>query len=174
MDDGSVAPGDRLSKQRWIHLRSRWWWAAVVGAVVVVAVLAGTIALRVQSNSCQNVDELIAFNKSQMEVLQSRTHVPAAGSHDEPSAPGEADYQAWADGLEKHADEVSDPELAKHARRAAELADQAVVVIRDFRTESSNRDILDLEPPPSVKKYGEVTARLNSEMQALENACPQG
>lgn len=156
--------------------RRRWWWVAIIGLAVVVlaAVVVGTVVLRAPTDPCHAVDEMVEFNESQMALLQSRTHVPAAGSHDEPLAPSEADYQKWADGLAQHAADVTEPELAEHARRAAELADQAVVVIRQFRVESNSRDILDLEPPPSVKTYGEVTGKLNAEMQALKSACPQG
>ncbi|BCI55328.1 hypothetical protein NIIDNTM18_46060 [Mycolicibacterium litorale] len=106
-------------------------------------------------------------------MLQSRTHTPAAGSRDEPSVLSESDYQAWAEGMRQHAAAVTDPELAEHARRAAELADRTVAVIRQFRVESSSRDVLDVEPPPSAKAYGEVTTEFRGEMEALERACPR-
>ncbi len=141
--------------------------------VAVVALAVAVVVLRAQSNPCRAVDELVAFNQSQLALLQSRTHTPAAGSRDEPSAPSESDYQAWAEGMQQHAAEVTKPELAEHAQRAAELAEQTVVVIRKFRSESSSRDVLNVEPPPSAKAYGEVTTELRGELQALESACPR-
>lgn len=156
-------------------LRHRRYWVVIVAiaTAIIVSVVAGTFLLRGQPNPCQAVGELVEFNESQMAQLQSRTHVPAAGSHDEPSAPSDADYQAWADGLQQHAAEVTAPDLKEHARRVAALADRAVVVIGEIRSESSSQDALDLEPPPSVKKYGEVTSELQTELQELKNSCPR-
>lgn len=134
----------QLSTHRWTGPRRRWL-AAMVGVAVValvVAVVGVVVVLRVQSSPCRAVDSLVAFNESQLAMLQSRTHTPAAGSRDEPSVLSESDYQAWAEGMRQHAAAVTDPELAEHARRAAELADRTVAVIRQFRVESSSRDVL--------------------------------
>lgn len=148
----------------------------VVGAAIAVVIVAAVLSVVVdngQSDSCRAVGDLFEFNDSQTELLRSRTHIPAAGSYDEPSAPTADDYAEWAQGLKKHAAGVTDPELAKHARRVAELANQTVGVVEQFRGESSTRDLLDRDLPSSVEKYSEVTANFKDEMQALEEACPR-
>lgn len=146
--------------------------AAVTAVVLVVAALTA-IANGGQSNGCRAVGELLRFNDSQMELMRSRTHIPSAGSYDEPSAPTVGDYKAWADGMKRHAAEVTEPGLTTHAQRAAELAKQSVLAIEQFRSESDTRDLLDMSLPPSAESYAQVTAELDEQMQALEEACPQ-
>ena len=67
-------------------------------------------------------------------------HIPAAGSYEEVSAPSDADYQNWVDGLERRAREVTAPELAPHARRAADLAGQLITLMHQVRSEGSAQD----------------------------------
>ena len=105
----------------------RFRWRMAVGVVLVALVVAGFgVAHRIErSGSCHGVAELVGFDRSQQDYLESRMHIPAAGSYEEFSTPSDADYQNWVDGLERRAREVTAPELAPHARRAADLAGPA-------------------------------------------------
>ena len=145
-----------------------------VGVVLVALVFVGFgVAHRIErSSSCHGVAELVGFDRSQQDYLESRMHIPAAGSYEEFSAPSDADYQNWVDGLERRAREVTAPELAPHARRAADLAGQLITLMHQVRSEGSAQDPFDTELPPSAQAYAKVGTLFNTEMTTLKDACP--
>jgi hypothetical protein len=156
-----------------VRFRRRRWWiaAACLGMVAMVAAGFAMDYLR-EPSPCHATREFVDFNQSQREYLESRTRIPAAGSDDEPSAPSDADYQKWADGLQERAERVTAPTLAPHARRVAELAGQAVSTMLQVRSEVNSHAAIDPQPPPSMKAYAAISKQFTTELNALNAACP--
>lgn len=158
---------------RFLTRRATTLVVGLVAAVVFVWAAVGVFANSGRSDECRAVDELLEFHHSQLEYFESKTHVPAAGSYDEPSSPSAEDYQVWADGLAERAAAVNEPQLAEHARRVGELATQSVHLVDQLRVEENARELLDFGPPPSLETYAQVSAAFNDEVAALDAACPQ-
>ena len=98
--------------------------------VVLAATLVGTgiwwVFFRGPSSAeCAPVRELLSFDKTEIDKLNAKTHVPEPGSYEAATDPSELDYRAWVDGLTDRAAKVTAPELAGQAsdmaryRRAA-------------------------------------------------------
>ncbi|WP_142270956.1 hypothetical protein [Mycobacterium sp. AT1] len=110
--------------------------------VVVVAVLIGSAIWWMffrgpSSSDCAPVREMLAFNKSEIDALNAKTHVPEPGSSEAATDPSELDYRAWVDGLTDRAAKVTAPELAGPAKETAETADRLVRARLDFDAQSA-------------------------------------
>jgi hypothetical protein len=151
-------------------LTRRW-----VAAVCVATAAAGMfIAWRIdeQAQPCQTVRALIDFNRTTQASLKAKTHFAPAGSYEEDSVPTDADYQAWIDGMQQHANQVTAPGLSAHAHRAAELAREFMTDMNQANVEMGKQDPLRPDLPPSAKAAGGINREFDDEMGALEHACP--
>ena len=79
---------------------------------------------------------MLAFNRTQIDGLNAKTHVPAAGSYEAATDPSELDYRAWVDGLADRAAKVTAPELATQATDVAKTAERLVRARLDFDAQS--------------------------------------
>ena len=67
---------------------------------------------------------------------------------------------------------VTAPELARHARRAADLAGRLITLMHEVRGEGSAQGPFDTELPPSAQAHAEGGTLFNTEMTTLKDACP--
>jgi hypothetical protein len=113
------------------------------------------------STDCAPVQELLSFNKTQIDAMNAKTHIPAPGSHEAATEPTALDYQAWADGLADRAAKVTAPDLAGQATELAQTADRLVRARIDFDAQSAHTAPGATAPPAAMA----VTA-FNDEFEA--------
>jgi hypothetical protein len=113
------------------------------------------------STDCAPVQELLSFNKTQIDAMNAKTHIPAPGSHEAATEPTALDYQAWADGLADRAAKVTAPDLAGQATELAQTADRLVRARIDFDAQSAHTAPGAPTPPAAMA----VTA-FNDEFEA--------
>ncbi len=144
--------------------------------VVLVAVLVGTgiwwLFFRGPSSAdCAPVRELLAFNKTEIEALNAKTHVPEAGSYEAATDPSELDYRAWVDGLADRAAKVTAADLAGQARDMAQTADRLVRARLDYDAQSKHT-----APGAAAPAVAMVVTAFNDEFEAqviqLAKTCP--
>ncbi|BDX29906.1 hypothetical protein TUM20985_04530 [Mycobacterium antarcticum] len=143
---------------------------------VTVALLVGTgiwwFFFRGPSSAdCAPVRELLAFNKSQIDGLNAKTHVPEPGSYEAATDPGELDYRAWVDGLTDRAAKVTAPELADQAKETAKTAERLVRARLDFDAQSQST-----APGAAAPAVAMVVTAFNDEFESrvrqLATTCP--
>ncbi|OBK43307.1 hypothetical protein [Mycobacterium kubicae] len=147
-------------------------WIAGLFAVLLTAGIVETWLIHSESEPCRRVRALIDFNSSQQKHLHELTNFPPAGSSDEPTVPTDADYQAWADGMQQRAAKVTTPQLAPHAQRAAELANKSLAISKQLNAEMDARPFLDRSLPPSATAFMKLNEEFVGELRALDRACP--
>ncbi len=144
--------------------------------VVLVAVLVGMgiwwVFFRGPSSAdCAPVRELLVFNKTQIEGLNAKTHVPDAGSYEAATDPSELDYRAWVDGLADRAAKVTAPDLAGQASDMAHTAERLVRARLDFDAQSQHT-----APGAAAPAVAMVVTAFNDEFEArvkqLATSCP--
>jgi hypothetical protein len=147
-----------------MNLDRRWWIA--IGVVVVAIVALVYSVVRQPPEECRPVQELMEFNKSQGEVIESKT----AGSEGVPSTADEAVYRVWADGLAERAQQVTSPELARTSTQVATLADQFVAKFAELRVQSESR--APGAPPPQVfYEMDALSKQISLKLAELSDAC---
>ena len=109
--------------------------------VVVVAIAVGgglwwAFFRGPSSADCAPVREMLSFNKTQIDGLNAKTHVPEAGSYESATEPSELDYRTWVEGLADRAGKVAAADLAAPARDVAQTADRLVRARIDFDVQS--------------------------------------
>ena len=147
-------------------------WAV---AVCVVTAAAGMfVAWRIdeQAQPGQTVRALIDFNRTTQASSKAKTHFAPVGSHEGESVPTDADYQAWIEGMQQHANQVTAPGLAAHAHRAAEPAREFMRDMNQANEEMGKQDPLKADLPPAAKVAARINREYDDEMGALEHACP--
>ncbi|TPG29490.1 hypothetical protein [Mycolicibacterium hodleri] len=146
-------------------------------AVVLAATLVGTgiwwVFFRGPSSAeCAPVRELLSFNKTEIDKLNAKTHVPEAGSYEAATDPGELDYRAWVDGLTDRAAKVTAPELAGQASDMAGTAARLVRARLDFDAQSKRT-----APGAAMPAVAMVVTAFNDEFEAqvrqLAKTCPE-
>ncbi|OOK65269.1 hypothetical protein BZL29_7780 [Mycobacterium kansasii] len=146
-------------------------------AMVYVAVAAAglVVAWRIDERAqpCWSVRQFIEFNRDAQASLKAKTRFAPAGSYEQDSVPAAADYQAWLDGLQQHANQVKAPGLSAHAQRAAALAREFMKDVDQMNAELSKQDPLKPHLPPSAQAAGQVDREFGDEMAALTRACPE-
>lgn len=123
------------------------------------------------SADCAPVREMLSFNKTQIDAMNAKTHVPAAGSFDKATEPSEADYRGWADGLADRAAKVTADGLAGPATELAQTADRLVRARIDFNDQSAHTAPGAAMPPAAmaVKAFND---QYEAEVKALATKCP--
>lgn len=150
---------------------ARWlltvWCVAVAAAGVFVA-----WRIDERAQPCRSVRQFIDFNRDTQASLKAKTRFAPPGSYEENSVPTDADYQAWLDGLQRRADEVTAPGLSAHAQRAAALAREFIKDANRMNDDLGRQDPLKTELPPSAKAVARANQEFGDEMSTLARACP--
>jgi hypothetical protein len=123
------------------------------------------------SADCAPVREMLSFNKTQIDAMNAKTHVPAKGSYEAATEPSDLDYRSWADGLADRASKVTDPDLAKQASDLARTANWLVGARLDFNQQAAHTAPGAPEPPAGMA----VTAfndQYEAQIKQLLTACP--
>jgi hypothetical protein len=144
-----------------------------VVVLVAVAVAAGVWWLFFRGPSsaeCAPVQELLSFNKTQIDAMNAKTHVPAPGSHEAATEPSALDYQAWADGLTDRAAKVTSPELSGQATELAKTADRLVRARIDFDAQSAHT-APGAAPPPAAMAVAAFNDEFEMRVKQLATTC---
>jgi hypothetical protein len=144
----------------------RWWlggFAVAATAAVVVVAFVWVLPTR-SASDCTTVRELVDYNRAHNEKVtaQSDPNVPTETSL--------SDYEVWAAKMRDYADKISDPRLAPHAQKVADLAGQTVTIVQQARDDSAQAPTSG--PPSWVQKYAKTNVQYRNELTALEKACP--
>jgi hypothetical protein len=146
--------------------------------VLLVAVLVGggiwwVFFRDVRSSAdCAPVRELLSFNKTQIEALNAKTHVPEEGSYEAATEPSDLDYRAWSNGLADRAAKVTADGLADQAHDLAKTADRLVEARIDF---NAQRDSTAPGAPGRQAAAMMVTAfndQFEAQVSQLATVCP--
>jgi hypothetical protein len=116
------------------------------------------------------VQELLSFNKTQIDAMNAKTHDPAPGSHEAATEPSALDYQAWADGLADRAAKVTSPELAGQATELAQTADRLVRARLDFDAQSAHT-APGAAPPPAAMAVSAFNDEFEARAKQLATTC---
>jgi len=142
----------------------RWWLVVAALATTVVVALAVVWLTRPATSDCQTVREILSSNDDHSSMVARNT------DGETPAETSESDYQTWAAHLGELADEVTEPDLAEHANRVADLADQTVSVVRQARDDVNRQP--ETTPPPWVSDYAKLNAKFADELHLLGQRCP--
>lgn len=112
--------------QHRMMLRRRPFTITIVLLIVTLGVVARQYFSGPSSSDCGPVRDMLAFNKSQIDALNAKTHVPEPGSYQAATEPSDFDYQTWADGLADRAAKVPSGDLAAQSRELAQTADRLI------------------------------------------------
>lgn len=141
---------------------------------VAAAAAGGVVAWRIDERAqpCWSVRQFIEFNRDTQASLKAKTRFAPPGSYEPDVVPAAGDYQAWLDGLQQHAGQVTAPELSAHAQRAAALAREFMKDANQMNAELDKQDPLKPQLPPSAKAAGQVNREFGDELATLARACP--
>lgn len=143
-------------------------------AVLVVIVVAGaawwTSFRGPSSEDCAPVQEMLTFNKTQIDAMNAKTSVPEEGSGAQASEPSDLDYLNWADGLADRAAKVSAPELADQAKEVAQTAGRLVRARIDV---NAQREVTapGAGAPPAAMVVTALNGQFEGEVSRLAKAC---
>ena len=119
------------------------------------------------SEECRPVKELLDFNRSQAEHIDSKF----GDAEGVPTAAEDAAYQAWADGLAERAQNVTAPDLAGTSTQFASLANEFVAKLPEVRAESDSR-APGAPAPPIVYQMEALNTQITDTLAKLSDACP--
>ncbi|MBJ7340194.1 hypothetical protein [Mycolicibacterium sp.] len=145
--------------------------------VTLTAILVGTgvwwLFFRGPSSAdCAPVRELLSFNRTEIDKLNAKTHVPEPGSYEAATDPSELDYRAWVDGLTDRAAKVTAPELSTQASDMADTAERLVRARLDFDAQSART-----APGAATPAVAMVVTAFNDQFEAqvgqLAKTCPE-
>jgi hypothetical protein len=150
-----------------------------VGTVVAVAValIAGGIWWGFfrdshSSADCAPVRELLTFNKSQVDALNAKTHIPAEGSHEAATGPSDLDYRAWSYGIGDRAEKVTAAGLSDRARDVAHTVDRLVEAKIDFDAQEK-RTAPGAEQPAVAMVVSAFNDQYEAQIAGLAKECPE-
>jgi hypothetical protein len=104
---------------------TRQWILVFAGVIIAAAAMVFAWHVDEKAQPCWTVHQFIDYNRDAQASFKAKTHiVPPGVQGDEDRFPTDADYQAWLDRLQQHADRVTAAGLSEHAQRAAQLARQ--------------------------------------------------
>lgn len=119
---------------------------------------------------CAPVRELLSYNKTQIDAMNAKTHVPEKGSYDQATEPSDMDYRNWADGLGDRAAKVSSPELGQQAKELAATANRLASARIDFNAQSKNT-APGAPPPPAAMVVSAFYDEFQQRVSQLAKAC---
>lgn len=156
-------------------LRTRRTARRLLMMLCVAAAAAGLVVawhIDERAQPCWRVRQFIDYNRDMQASLKAKTRFAPPGSYQQDSVPSDADYQAWLDGLQQRANQVTAPGLSAHAQRAAALAREFMKDANQMNGELGEQDPLKVELPPSAKAAARVNHEFGDEMATLARACP--
>jgi hypothetical protein len=114
---------------------------------------------------------MLSFNKTQIDAMNAKTHVPESGSYEKATEPSAADYRGWADGLADRAAKVTAADLTGPATELAKTADRLVRARIDFDDQSAHTAPGAAMPPAgmAVKAFND---QYEAQVKALATTCP--
>lgn len=146
--------------------------------VVLVALLVGGgiwwVFFRDERSSadCAPVRELLSFNKTQIDALNAKTHVPEEGSYEAATEPSDIDYRAWSDGLSDRAAKVTAAGLSEQARDLAQTAHRLIEAKIDFNAQSSTTAPGSAPREAAAMMVTAFNDQYEAQVAALATACP--
>lgn len=161
----------RLCKHRGMWRRRPVGVTVLAVAVIAVVALAWNYFSGPSSSDCAPVRELLAFNKTQTELLNSKTHIPEPGSYQEMTEPSDLDYRNWSDGLADRAARVTEPELAAKAKDLADTANRLVSARIDMNAKTKST-APGAPPPPVAMAVAAFYEQFQGQVGQLSQACP--
>jgi hypothetical protein len=120
---------------------------------------------------CGPVQEMLSYNRTEIEKLNAKTSDPALGSFEKATKPSEMDYRAWVDGLTDRAAKVTDPDLAGPAKEAAATASRLVQAQIDF-DEQSARTAPGAQQPAVAMVVTAFNDQYRVQISQLAKSCP--
>jgi hypothetical protein len=139
-------------------------------AIIAVVSLAWTYFSGPSTADCAPVRELLAFNKTQTEAMNAKTHVPEPGSGEKATEPSDLDYRTWADGLSDRAAKVTAAELADQAKALSQTADRLVRARIDLNAQSA-ATAPGAPPPPVAMAVTGLYDQFQAQLGQLSEAC---
>lgn len=118
----------------WSTARRARRQGAVAGVILLVAVGAALMVAIRPSADCRTVNAAVGYIADRPELFDAAAL--ESGGNTTPLS----EFQQWADQLRDHANAVSDPAVAPHLRRIAELSGQVVTVVSSARMGSVDEE----------------------------------
>jgi hypothetical protein len=125
------------------------------------------------SADCAPVRELLSFNKTQIEALNAKTHVPEEGSYEAATEPSDIEYRAWANGLSDRAAKVTADGLADQARELAKTADRLVEARIDFNAQSEGTAPGSAPQQAAAMMVTAFNDQYEAQVSQLAKVCPE-
>lgn len=122
------------------------------------------------AEACAPVREMLSYNKTQIDAMNAKTHVPEEGSYEQATEPSEIDYRSWVDGLTDRASKVTDPDLAPQAQAAADTANRLVRAKLDF-TAQSDSTAPGAPMPPAAMAVATFNDEFEARISQLSSQC---
>jgi len=123
------------------------------------------------SADCAPVREMLTFNKTQIDALNAKTHVPDEGSFEAATEPSELEYRAWVDGLADRAAKVTAEGLAAQAHETAQAAQRLIEARLDYDVQSEH--IAPGGPmPPAAMLVVAFNDDFEGRVRQLATTCP--
>jgi hypothetical protein len=136
-----------------------------VALIVVGAVVGFQVLKHKAPPDCDSVRAMINYNKQFGESIEQQ----AAG--DEGTEPAVTRYQVWATKIAGYGAQIRDPQLAERMSNLANLADETVALVPRVRADDSGSPGSP-PAPQDVADYGRIGKEFNSNLVALDQACP--
>ena len=150
-----------------MKLDRRWWVAIAAVAIAAVALgLSQTNLFGRSPEECRPVKDLLEFNSSQGEQIESKF----ADAEGIPSPAEDAAYQAWADGLAERAGMVTAPDLAGASTQVAYLANEFVAKLPEIRAQAATR-APGAPAPPAYFETMALNSQILEKLKELSDAC---
>jgi hypothetical protein len=148
----------------------RFQFTLLAVVVAVVGGLAWHFFSGPSSKDCAPVRELLSFNKTQTDLLNSKTHIPEKGSTEQETQPSDLDFQNWSDGLSDRAAKVTAPDLAPVAKNLSDSANRMTSAMIEFNHQSKNT-APGAAPPPVGMAAEAFYNEFQGYVQQLSKAC---
>lgn len=133
-------------------------------AVVAVGIAVWATFFDKPPEKCKPVTDLLAFNRSQSELISSK------GGDGAPNEAEQTAYQQWADGLAERAQKVTDPGLAAQSTQLAQLANEFVAGLPRMRAETQSR-APGAPAPAVVYQMSALNDQISEQISQLSKAC---
>ncbi|MGB8407383.1 MAG: hypothetical protein WCE30_25310 [Mycobacterium sp.] len=154
---------------RWLLSLDRSWKIGIaVALAVVVGLLVWQTKFRGPTPECQPVLDILSYNKSQAQFIDSKTDKNSNGI---PTISQETAYRAWADGLAERAQKVNRGDLAVRAVQLATLSSDFVGKLDELRIAMQGR-APGAPAPAEFYQANFISSQIDDQIAELKKACP--
>jgi hypothetical protein len=122
------------------------------------------------AKDCAPVKELLSYNKTQIDYLNSKTHIPEKGSTEQATEPSDQDYRNWRDGIDDRAAKVTAQDFAQPAKDLAQTADR-LVEARIQLSEAEAHTAPGAAEPPVAMLVSALYDQYQGQVEQLAKAC---